>query len=101
LAEAALRALLYSDLFDQPLTPDELHRYLPIKTAPGPLLAAVGPGSASAGPVNQSDGLYCLAGREAILAIRHRREQVARERWPRRGATVGRSRRCPSSAWSR
>jgi hypothetical protein len=75
--------VLYSDLFEQPLRLDELHRYLPVAAAPDALEEAIKGGHGGDAPLELVEGLYCLAGRGALVGVRRRRELVARARWPR------------------
>lgn len=81
LQRAILLTVLYSDLFDHPLTGDELHRFL---MAPCPerqdldrALAAL-TGRHLATP----EGFVCRPGREATIEVRRRRRRLAAGRWP-------------------
>ena len=80
LQRAMLLTVLYSDLFDYPLTEDELHRYL---TAPYPNKDAFE--SELAGLIDRhlrrTDGLICLAGREDTVEVRRRRQETRERRW--------------------
>ena len=77
---AILLSVIYSDLFDYPLTVDELHRYL---VAPCPTEADLGVAlDGLVGPyLARVDGFVCLAGREALVGLRRQRERTARARW--------------------
>ena len=80
LQRAILLTVLYSDLFDYPLTEDELHRYLvapyPGKSAfDGALEGLVGP------HLTRAEGLFTLAGREQIVEVRRQRQQTGDARW--------------------
>jgi hypothetical protein len=84
LAQAILRTVAYSDVFDHPLTAAEIQRYLIATPAgleavrrtlaeellPGGLLAA-------------QDCYYTLPGREGTLAVRRQRRQISDGLWPR------------------
>jgi hypothetical protein len=78
LERAVLLTLVYSDLFDYPLTAAELRRYLPVRCADADLDAAL---DALGGQVERHGGYLCLAGREAIAGVRWRRAALAGERW--------------------
>lgn len=75
-----LLTVLYSDLFDYPLTQDELHRYL---IAPYPGASAFE--GELAGLVDRYlsrvDGLITVAGREDIVAVRRQRQESREQRW--------------------
>ncbi len=81
LHRAVLVTVLYSDLFDHPLTGDELHRFL---TAPCPdreeLDRAVEELDGSY--LGTAQGFIFLRGREATIDIRLRRQRLAAKRWP-------------------
>lgn len=72
-SKAVLRTLAYADIFDYPLTEQEISKFLITKL---PVSAKALPG----GQVTSKDGFYFLAGREEIVAIRRRREQWSREK---------------------
>lgn len=84
-ARSVLRALAYSDLFDYPLSLQELVRYQ-IETAYSAEeiyhILSSHPSIASA--VSRSDSsYYCLRGREAVFAVRQAREQDSGHVWKR------------------
>ncbi len=92
LERAIVEALAYSDVFDWPLTPSEVHAYLPIAAAPEEVDAALEPtdrpGSAPSGLgrlVVVRDGLAVLAGREELIERRRRRIATSAELWRRAG----------------
>jgi hypothetical protein len=76
-----LRTLAYSDVFDFPLTVDEIHRYL-VETAA--TLEQVDAAVATLAParVRRIEGLVALAGREELAALRRGRELLAARLWP-------------------
>ncbi len=71
LERAILEALTYSDIFEYPLTLDELHRYLPARAQADELAVAL---VSLNGQVKQRNEFYFLAGRDEIVEIRKRRE---------------------------
>lgn len=90
LERAILEALAYSDIFDQPLRLEELHRYLPVRAPLDGLLPAL---NTMQGWIDSKDGLYFLAGREGIVEVRKERETRSRRLLPhalRYGRILGR-----------
>lgn len=90
LERAILEALAYSDIFDQPLRLEELHRYLPVRAALDELPSAL---NSLNRQIDSKDGLYFLAGREEIIEVRREREAHSRELLPhafRYGRILGR-----------
>lgn len=86
--EAALRAVVYADLFDAPLTGDELVRYLPYRAdrdeVEGCLRAPTGPARqiVAVGPY------YCRAGHEHLVEIHRERARAAVRLWRRARAAA-------------
>lgn len=84
--DAALRAVIYADLFDYPLSTAEIARYLPqTRATEDEVACCLGHPSASA-PLTRVENLYCLTGREAVVATRQRRRHYSKRLWRR--ATV-------------
>lgn len=77
--KAILETLAYSDVFDHPLTFDELHRYL-TKPAPRADLAAC---LNDMSLVHTEGGFYFLAHRQVIVNIRRTREQKSQPAFQR------------------
>lgn len=81
--EAILRAVVYADLFDYPLTDEEVHRYLPGHRI---ALAAVQEEMASNRQLSErlscSPPYWFLAGRNHLVELRKEREAYARDLWP-------------------
>ncbi|MBZ5587481.1 MAG: hypothetical protein LAO05_02885 [Acidobacteriia bacterium] len=79
-----VRTLAYADVFDYPLTAAETHRDLVgLRASFEEVVAALGDEAAPGGPVVRIGLHYALAGREATVATRMRREAVATRMWPR------------------
>lgn len=90
LERAILEALAYSDIFDQPLRLEELHRYLPVRASLDELSPAL---TTLNGWTGSKEGFYFLAGREVIVEIRREREARSRRLLPhalRHGRILGR-----------
>jgi hypothetical protein len=79
LAQAVLRTLAYSDIFDFPLTVEEILRYLigyqATASEVGAALAELG------GAVSCQGELYALSGREPLFALRQERAAQASILW--------------------
>ncbi len=88
LQQAVLETLAYSDVFDYPLTFDELHRYLTASAPRADLAACL----SDMGLVSTENGFYFLAERHEIVCTRMDREQASRiafQRACRYGAILG------------
>jgi glycosyltransferase involved in cell wall biosynthesis len=94
LERAILKTVAYADVFDYPLTAEEVHRYLiGVGASAAEVADALADGSLAAGRLAGLDGLVALPGREAIAALRHSRAAVAARLWPkaiRYGRLIGR-----------
>jgi predicted nucleotidyltransferase len=82
-------AVVYSDVFDCAVTLDELWRYSRIPLAPDDVQRRLEGDPVLSRAVSRRDGLYCLAGREELLALRPPRRDRAR-RLQRRATIVAR-----------
>ncbi len=71
---AVIEALAYSDLFDFPLSIEELHRYLPLPVNLSDLADAL---NSHDERFETCDGFYFLAGRETVVTIRQQREAAS------------------------
>lgn len=82
LARAIAEAVAYADVFDYPLTPMQIRRYLAYRPA---TLAEVETALVDdpwlASRVERHDGFVCLAGRSEIIALRQTRQEYARSLW--------------------
>lgn len=83
LATAVVQTVAYVDVFDYPLLPAEVHRYLIAMAAP---LAAVekllSDGHLVPQHLERREGYVTLPGRQQIVATRQEREAIARQLWP-------------------
>lgn len=81
--DAILHAVIYADLFDYPLTCEEIHRYLPRHRLS---LTAVEEQIAHSPQLGQClsslPPYWFLEGRTHLVALRHEREAYSRELWP-------------------
>jgi hypothetical protein len=82
LGRAIVEAVAYADVFDWPLTPEEIHRYLPIRASrrdvdemlARPIMSRF---------LEGTDGYVSLVGRAHLVADRRRRVEISRALWPR------------------
>lgn len=83
LERAILRTVVYGDLFDFPMTPHEIHRYL-IAEQPSSWEQVHGTLAESeylAGRLSRMNGYVALTGREALFDVREDREVHTRKLW--------------------
>ena len=80
LERAVLVTVLYSDLFDHPLTVDELHRFLAAPCPDRPALERAVE-ALTGRSLGTRDGFVFRRGREATVGIRRRRHRLAAGRW--------------------
>jgi hypothetical protein len=79
---AILRTVLYADVFDYPLTPDEIHRYLIGKALPfESILSSLNSSLWLAQRIERVNGYYVAAGRVALAETRHHRSAHAQKLW--------------------
>lgn len=92
LERAILEALAYSDIFDYPLTLDELHRYLPVSIAKTALRNSVPQSLLCDFPQpsgSSTEIFYSLPNRSSIVELRLKREVASRPAF-RRALSYGR-----------
>jgi hypothetical protein len=84
ITEAILRTVAYADVFDYPLTPIELHRYLAgAPASPGELAAPLTSELGRGGRLSYMDGYFCLHGREGLVELRRERAERSARLLPR------------------
>ena len=81
LERAVLATVLYGDLFDHPLTADELHRYLGV-ACPDRRALERAVEALDGRCLGTGEGFVFWRGREATIEVRRRRRALAAERWP-------------------
>jgi hypothetical protein len=79
LTTAILKTLSYSDVFDHPLTLEEIHRYLVASACREEIAVCL----AGMDLIQNTAGYYHLAGRSEIVEIRKRRETLSRRAYER------------------
>ncbi len=75
---AIVQTIAYADVFDYPLTPAEVHRYLPGVRA---TREAVEQALHDGGFLSGRQGYYTLPGRETLVEVRRERERQAARLW--------------------
>ncbi len=78
LLHSVFHTLAYADVFDYPLTADEVYRYLPLADASFDEVAQI---LADETFFSKTEDYYTLRGREGIVETRQRRAQVAMRLW--------------------
>lgn len=79
---AVLYTLAYSDIFDYPLTVEEIHRYLiNLGATQDDVMAALATEDLRTQLASEGE-FYALAGREALFALRRKRAALSAELWP-------------------
>lgn len=86
---AILQTLGYADVFDYPLAVSEIHRYLTAQSATMEEVTGALHEMMDSGLVACDSGFFSLPGRDSILAIRHRRSEIAAGLW-RKATRYGR-----------
>lgn len=83
LARAVVATVAYADIFDYPLTPAEVHRYLPLPSAEETVRELLDDTGSLPECLTCADGYIMISGRERILETRRRRAQLAAGMWLR------------------
>jgi hypothetical protein len=87
--EAILRAVAYADVFDYPLAPEEIHRYLAeTQAAPSAVQHVLTDWLLARGELVESRGYISLRGRESIVETRLARQAISDRLW-RKGLRYG------------
>jgi len=88
LESSILRTVLYADVFDFALHAEEVHHFLmsPYPVNLEAVLRALADSPRLRAALVQDGGRVVLAGREALLDIRHQRDQLAAQLWPKAAA---------------
>ena len=90
LERAIVEAVAYADVFDYPLTADEVHRYLGgVAASRAGVRAALSKGRLVPRLLSHSGRFYTLPGREAVVEIRRQRARLSETYW-RRAVQYGR-----------
>jgi hypothetical protein len=88
LEHAVLEAIAYGDVFDYPLTREEIWRALPVETTLAEVDAALAPDGSLAGHVVHTGNFHTLAGRDALFEVRRHRAKDS-SRLMRQARTYG------------
>jgi hypothetical protein len=84
LERAIVQTVAYADVFDYPLTVDEVHRYLiGVPASRGTLRAALASMQRFSNVLSRSGRYLTLAGREWTIETRRRRAAISSEYWKR------------------
>ncbi len=92
--QAALKAILYFDIFDYPLSEEQLYFFMGAKSTRARLREACF-ASCAAKRLQKVDGFYCLHGRSDLVQHRKNLEKRAGELWQVAVATAARIRHLP------
>jgi hypothetical protein len=90
LERAIVQTVAYADVFDYPLTADEIHRYLiGVPASRGTVRTALSSGRLTPEVLSRNGRYFTLAGRETVVETRRGRAQPAVDYW-RRAVHYGR-----------
>lgn len=78
LKKAIALSIAYADVFDYPLTAREIHRYCGLKVSYITLYGEI----QDFGFLSRTGDYYTLPGRESLVAVRARREEISARLWP-------------------
>lgn len=88
LERAVFEAVAYGDVFDFPVTLEEIRQALPMTASQSEVEAALAMDGPLAGLISAAGDFYILAGREPLVEVRLRRTEAS-ERLMRRGVRYG------------
>src|SRR2546429_9881510 len=84
LERAIVQTVAYADVFDYPLTADEIHRYLiGVPAGRGTVRTALSSGRLVPDVLSRNGRYFTLAGRESAIETRRGRAQPAVDYWRR------------------
>jgi predicted nucleotidyltransferase len=81
LKKAVLRTLHYSDIFDYPVTEEEIYRYLLYQKSSKQALREVLEDLVDMGLIGEKDGFFYLNGRDSLPKKRLKREEISARKW--------------------
>lgn len=81
LESAILQTIAYADIFDFPLTVDEIHRYLSVPATHEQVAIALNEHPFLRSALASHDNFYCLAGKESIIQTRQQRTVISNKLW--------------------
>jgi hypothetical protein len=82
LEKEVLKPILYTDIFDYPLTFQEVYKFLEVETTPARVKAWLDQ-AVERGQLRLVDGFYSLADRPHLAVKRRERQKVSEVLWPR------------------
>lgn len=83
LEQAIIRVLAYSDVFDYPLSAEEIHRYLEVPASLKAVQDTLHNGRLTPNRISRHGDFFTLPGRQAIVSTRLWRAQLAAQIWPK------------------
>jgi hypothetical protein len=84
LEQAILDTVAYADIFQYPLTPAEIHRYLiGVKASLPEVFTAIEYLRTRLGLLDCLEGYYSLPGKTGLVSVRQNRRQIAGHLWPK------------------
>lgn len=76
-----LKPLLYADIFDYPLTFEEIYKFLELSVSPATVNLLLEQ-AVQRQQIMKVEGFYCLAGKAHLIVQRQQRQQLADAIWP-------------------
>lgn len=81
--EAIIKTLSYRDLFDYPLTAEEIHRFLIQQNSSREMVEKTLKKMVAEGGIEEKEGYHFLPGRRGITQLRREREAISQEKFRR------------------